>query len=350
MSLISGNIPENITILTKGEKEVSFQWDDFQSTEKTTLTVVPAFVSDSTNKKTLETGRRWAKTARRKWDSATNKYIETEPILYEVDRLNHPMHGCQIVNLEHRGEGGRAYKVITTDQYYVDLREDVLMDIMMYSQIDKGTINCDLIFARVGTEMKLVRVGSELHDQLIERTEVRKQKPLKELKPGYRYETKGGDVRIFLGFVNTEEFIGDHKREYCITAVKEVKSIRKAYLWSKAKDWAQTLQYSFYTSLTTSHAMIKEVDSVVIPDDAIAIIRDSSQKELEARIATIQNTKPNLGWVGYSTYRDPTQQIIASICHYSQKNNMCPYPDNPMLSTKHQEYYDRLHLKRVVTK
>ena len=105
---------------------------------------------------------------------------------------NKPISGLRVLSLEHRGQGGRAYKVVTPDGFYFDLREDILLDTMKTEGVAPGGIlRGQYIWARVGAEMKLVRKGSELFRALLEASErsILSAIPLKQLKVGTVYET-----------------------------------------------------------------------------------------------------------------------------------------------------------------
>jgi hypothetical protein len=161
-------------------------------------------VSDAKNKGTCETGAQWLKNHRRYYDNNKKAYVESNDIK-EEKRNNDPF-SIQIINLEHRGNGGRAYKVVTENGYYVDLREDVLLDVIKQSTVNHGRPGCQFIWGKVNAEMKLVRTGSELHDALLLASEVGSTKVIKsrDLVPGHLYQSKGGEKQIFIGWVDYE--------------------------------------------------------------------------------------------------------------------------------------------------
>lgn len=77
---------------------------------------------------------------------------------------NDPYPMLTLVGLEIRGEGGRAYKVVTPDGYLVDLREDVLLECMFRNGVTKGrkgeppTLKGPFQWVVNGTQMKLALV------------------------------------------------------------------------------------------------------------------------------------------------------------------------------------------------
>lgn len=111
-SEVTGYIPTNITIVSRPKIELMVNGKNYSN-------VRPAYIVDSTNEKTLESAMSWSKG--RYWEKQTEEpTVETFP--------NNSIYGVQIHDLEIRGEGGRAYKVLvttpTTGFYYVDMRED----------------------------------------------------------------------------------------------------------------------------------------------------------------------------------------------------------------------------------
>lgn len=218
--MISGNIPEKITILTRKPEKVEGQ------------EVIPAFISDAKNEATLETGRTWA----RRYRYVTSKDDITGPEF--VGRENKGVGGYRILDLEVRSEGGRAYKVVSPEGFYVDLREDVLLDTIQEVGISPGGIlNGTYLFATVGSQMKLIREGSSLHSELIEATTRRNTKKIsgKELEIGGVYATVGGAMFVFGGFVDTVYIKATYNRGYYHTNASYTfdtpKPMKRAQLW-----------------------------------------------------------------------------------------------------------------------
>lgn len=115
------------------------------------------------NESSLNTARGWA------WNGCT----ETE--VKNVSRSD-----VRILNLERRSEGGRAYKVLVADKYMFDLREDVLLEAILARGIEKGgKLGGEYIFAVVGSQTRLVRVGSPQYHQVYRDSKIRAQKRIK---------------------------------------------------------------------------------------------------------------------------------------------------------------------------
>ena len=193
------NIPSNVTYFWSNQIEVGFSWDgDDDNTVSNKVDVLPSFCSDSENVKTMTSGETWAK-GYSVWDNITKTYMRSP--VHKISRDNKPISGVRIVSIERRSQGGRAYKVATKDGHYFDLREDVLLDIISNSSIKKSVISCDLLWCKIGAEMKLIRIDSDLHKHAIESTAVKKSGPIpaSQLVVGKIYEMRNGDKVLFLG-------------------------------------------------------------------------------------------------------------------------------------------------------
>lgn len=192
----NGYIPKTIYIACKKPITVSVK--------DSNITVLPAFVSDNENEKTKETVITWAKTNNH-WDK---EIINENPI--EFIRENNPISGLKICGLDVRDEGGRAYKIVTPDNLYFDLREDVLMDTIYECGIGKGGVLLgEYVWGILGSQRRLVRYKGDLYNSLVKATErkaITTKIKNKELEIGGVYADKRGDCHVFLGFIDTYSF------------------------------------------------------------------------------------------------------------------------------------------------
>ncbi len=278
---IVGNIPENVTYFFSATKKLESYWeDDALHAGWVGQEVTPAFCSDSINVKTMETGRNWANGW---WNQ---KKVEVK----ETSRKNDPIKGIKIISLEKRSEGGRAYKVVTLDNFYFDLREDVLMDTMLNAGISKdGILNGTYIWARVRSEMKLVRVGSALHDALLVSTSDRTLKKLSygNLEVGHIYKGKGAEQFIFLGYVDCSDCEYEPKRGYGVSGPATISrtEIRNGLLlWSydersfSSGGYSSDFSHIFCAKVKTTHSFVKDCGTVKVPDNVIDIISEEAYK------------------------------------------------------------------------
>ena len=191
-----GSIPVNLKIFIRPKVNVKFKFDDIEAApDVAVVSAYPAFVTDATNPKTQLTAERWAKGYWRGTDKFTTE-----------ERPNTPTSNVRIIGLDVRGNGGRAWQVLVDDTYIFDMREDVLMDSLLHIGAEVGAkLNGEFIFASVNSEMKIIRVGSLLHDKMIESTAFNNTPKIESLEVGGIYRNKKATV-IYLGEVNTREF------------------------------------------------------------------------------------------------------------------------------------------------
>ncbi len=238
-----GYIPDKLIFISRAPIKVVNKFEDCDEGEEiNSFEARPTFIA--TNQKTKETGLAWAGNSYDgeyvdgKWKPAPKK----KPLVEEFD--NTPFKKLRIVSYEQRREGGGAFKVIAGENYYVDLRNDTLLDILVNADIKQGEAqNCEFIWARMGSQMKVVRVGSAIHKKLIESDKKKAMPPIKksELKIGDILEDSGGAHRVFLGYANTLDFDFERTRggypgysyEYTLKGIKLKKNV---LVFSSEKD------------------------------------------------------------------------------------------------------------------
>ncbi|MFA6358982.1 MAG: hypothetical protein WCY09_10030 [Candidatus Omnitrophota bacterium] len=305
MANFSGNIPQQITIIAKPAQDVKWRFDDISDQpedQQMTWNVRPAFVSDATNAKTLETGRNWAGDGR-VYNYATREYVKVGDVT-EVTVNNLPFKGLRVINLEHRAEGGRAWKVVTDDGYYFDMREDILLEsLRMCGTSPGGILEGEYLWAKVGSQMKIIRAGSELHKRLMQATTrgTYSKIAMGKLVPGGVYETKAGKRFIFCGYFHNVVYSrqGEYKqylRETIYTAHKRVENNKLAmffeitdYYWKakKPEEWRDLLMEQISESdsdwihgfeFKSSSSFVMQVGTVDLPDNLAELLRNQAQR------------------------------------------------------------------------
>lgn len=329
--MITGHIPEKITFIYSASKDVGVDWEDGIEAGKK-VTVFPAYPCDTANPKNLESGRVWAEDGCFSYSWEGGKRIETEVAKIQEEVFDNKFTNIQVVSIEYRRQGGRAYKVIVNGKYWVDFRDDVLLDVLIEAGVKKGgVLNGEYVFARVGSQMKLVRIGSELYKKLTENTKRRKLGKISndDLKPGRVYLTKSGDEILFLGWISTVEF-KTKKEKYnqnWYNGTKEVfdKAIRvkKALLmWEgKPEDFLNQLGekvndfHYFYLKIVKNHSFVETSDKhIKIPTNVL-------EKVKQSLIVSRQNCKED-SWVLY----------------YSNLLNMIEYGKEPVIDPRFEHY------------
>jgi hypothetical protein len=151
------------------------------------------------------------------------------------------------------------------------------------------------VWARVGAEMKLVRVGSDLHRALLVSTADRTLKKLgySDLQVGHIYKGKGVEQFIFLGYVDYSEcvFTQERNRHYCYKSppvLSRIEARNGLLLWSYSehqvdKDIDFDNYYQAHTK--TTHSFVKDCGVVDIPKDAVDRIREVTYKAFIKSVA-----------------------------------------------------------------
>jgi hypothetical protein len=164
------------------------------------IRVRPTFVVDAESDKMLSTAQSWARGGQygKRHDP---KDIDCLP------HANDVMREIRLVGVDHRREGGLAYKVVTPQGYLVDLREDEFLEALFSGRMTPdGTIVGEYVWSRGGSQMRIVRVGSKLYQERKEagRRSSRTKIPAKGLKVGHRYRGKDPNAyhdTVFIGRV-----------------------------------------------------------------------------------------------------------------------------------------------------
>lgn len=193
----TSNIPATLKYVRQKATEVHQAADTSNSGKYRKRMVRPTFVVDAANPKTLATATAWASG----YQGKDNYDIIEVP--------NDPIEAVEIIGLDHRGRGGRAWKVLISNAYYVDLREDVFLECLVNGPgVEDGMLKGPFIWASSGNGLKLTRHNSRDHKKAVvmqERSPCRVKKS--ELVVGGIYETVAGTQGTFLGYVDFESVV-----------------------------------------------------------------------------------------------------------------------------------------------
>jgi hypothetical protein len=198
-----GKIPKKLKFYCRPETKIGFRWSDveFEDPSAADISAIPVFIADAENLKTQKTAADWAGRGHWRGDPITGKRVNvSEPYtVSECDNL--PVKSVRIIGLDIRGNGGRAYQALVDEKYLVDMREDVMLDTMLNVGMGlNATLPGEYIFAQIASEMKLIRVGSKLHELMIETTSFGEKAPISKLIAGRIYASKTKKV-LYLGEV-----------------------------------------------------------------------------------------------------------------------------------------------------
>lgn len=165
-----------------------------QGTNRVSHMVYQAFPVDASNKPGMKTALDWAEG---RWsNNKETAIIETHP--------NSPMTDVKIMGIEGRSQNGKVYKALVRDRYYVDLRIDVVFDLMTNGCIEDGIIKSPMVWVRAKGGMRLTRVNSTdyLDSIVVHKPEVYIGKP----EPGWIY-SYDGHFTSYIGSHNLVKYI-----------------------------------------------------------------------------------------------------------------------------------------------
>ena len=172
------------------------------------ITVKHTFPYNPDSKTAPETAKRWADNTT--YDHKTRQYVKgPEPEFLE--RANDPF-SITIIDLDVRSEGGRAYKVVDTQDRCFDLREDQVLEVFKHVGIlAGGQVPGQFVWGILGSQMRMVLVGGDLHKEMVAQLESLKNFKRDQalgrtptegtLKFGCIYRKRDGSHHVFLGKV-----------------------------------------------------------------------------------------------------------------------------------------------------
>jgi len=206
-------IPENMIFVCRIDKDS----DD---------NIMDVFPVEKGNDKTLKRAIDWAKG----WRTCTYKQFFVP---------NEKFENLTITDLEQRGEGGRAYKVVLeldNSKYRFDLRENILMDIIKHQGIGKGgLLKGPFKFVLVGSQMKLMYIDGDIYKDATERDAERTGKRIldNELVIGGVYQSLNGNMSVYLGKGYKLQYEQDKSHFEKFFRVIKVKKSPKKMIWYK---------------------------------------------------------------------------------------------------------------------
>lgn len=299
----NGFIPEKITYVYGPETIIQVVWDldgyYSTATERSDILrkekVLPTFPLPAGNQKRLDTAYQWVKdTCRhRPWDHLAPPVRLADEIIVSEKTKDNNAFTIQICNLDFRGEGGRAYKVKDEDNFYFDLREDVLLETLLTVGCQpNGILDGKFLWCVKGSQIKLIRENSPLHEEMKAATNRREADPIKTstLIPGGVYQNKTGTKKqVFIGFVRTSD------------------SRQPQMLWLDSNSWENdqrilanlnpsSIENSPYLpfSITKTHQMVEKINQFTIENSKIVeTIKPAAQKFIKQNEKLISYTSYN---------------------------------------------------------
>lgn len=306
--------------------------DDGHKVAHEEIEVRPVFPVEEGNEKTLVTARRWANQRRSVWvpdASLPHGGKWEEPRTEEVEEVvmpNTPMKNIRVLSLEKRSQGGRAYKALIGD-YYVDLREDDVVDCILHTGIDAGGVLLGEYVWIAESGLRLLRVGSEKHKAVVAYAELRSLPKIKKLDVGGVYQTKTGKIRMYFGAVNTLQlsitkntdgsWLWSHQQRAPDIKVEEISGhlflemfdYKNNYKKISTQEDISFENFSYYAEILKSFEFVKKLAQIELQPDIINVMA----QQIQDKCAEAE-TRRHSDWRAY----------------YSKLGNMVPVPEKPV--------------------
>lgn len=152
-----GNIPEQLHVILRKSKEHQFYGSPFTARE--------AFPVSADSEGLLKQAEVWGK---------GGKYSRQDQEFDKVTVDNTVFHELVLKGIEHRAEGGVAWKVVTPHGWLVDLREPEFLAALFEGCVhtDNGIpdITGNFRWVQNGGQMRLTDTGSDLYKELVKLT------------------------------------------------------------------------------------------------------------------------------------------------------------------------------------
>lgn len=285
-SKVTGYIPERLLYAARTMAMRKDYWEsDIFAGEaaKDTFDVRDTYVADFNAEKQVASARSWAM-AGREPNSSTDEW----------QTYNDPIDEVRIISLDHRGNGGRAWKVLIDDTYCVDLREDVFLDAIRNGKGMTGDrLRGPFRWCYLSNNMKLVRVGSRLYEAALD-AHNRHSKPkilASELVPGTIYADYRGNKLLYMGLVKTSSFrggYGNHGRDTTKTVPVTVDHNNKVEEW-----WVRLYDHYDTRKLVTEGAYTRNDHNYTV--SLASVSEFIKHKTVRTAVGTIDFPLPSLG-------------------------------------------------------
>lgn len=214
MTLV-GYLPEKITIV--------YGMCEKRNNKK----FVPAYVSDSTNKKTMDRARGTAERRR--------VFLTDVPMVNTIEYENMPFSNPILQEVNHyQFNKGKSWGLIIYDDFCVSMYEEELSWVIQNKGIRKGgVLNGEFVFAMINGQMRIVPVGSDNYNKLNKITQNKHMENIKQkdIILNHIYESRIRDKFLFLGWVSHYKLSGEYYSHIQkIGNIKLIK-VKKSGLW-----------------------------------------------------------------------------------------------------------------------
>jgi hypothetical protein len=302
--MTTGSIPKKISYVYSASKIIN------------NMTVYPAYPVVDGNPRTLLSAKSWAENQKRQYDTKTNIHSVSNDLVMVDTFDNNEIDNVRIVDLESRGNGGRAYKAIINDKYYVDVRENVILDCIQNTSIIDQKLSGKFKWVS-SKSMNLLRVGSNDYKDMVDADRRRNMKCLKikDLKPHTIYANKKGIKTLFIDFVDSIIYSAPYNDPN--PKISQINANKHMLIQSLY--FANNFNINFDDIKLNNNSIdfVEEVETITLDDNLIKNIKEYYENLLEKYILDYSKQTP-IYWGRALT----KNQVISMILLYSGLVNM----------------------------
>lgn len=358
----SGYIPLDVTIVSAPKIRISTKWD-YSEDESSILErdVCPAFALPAGDEKRLETARNWV-------SHFCQRTRGREEGPKEITISNSPQR-LYVCGLEIRGEGGRAYKVVNSENFYFDLREDVMLEAMLECGVEKGgLLGGRFLWAVVGSQMKLIRENSFLHQIMQEATARVGLKKLGAPAAGGIYRSKSGATSIFLGnvmsaktveqlpkkkmlWLDVPSYLPGDVIESAQKIVAEAFNPKNFTIRTKVSAHFEEYlgpEHMYNLKLISSHSMVEQVGTVKLPNKVVQKAHQLCLLNMQARMKYLKSHQEYSLKQVRRVFTDEKildryqKDVIESLEYYYEMTHFYSSEDGPPVIGEYVDYKQRI--------
>lgn len=341
----NGFIPEKISYCFSNYETVNVgsAWDIIlgdvdEAYKNVTLQLSPTWVyttGDSVGKaKALSYAERGV------YNPTTNKIENRNSTTIEIE--NKPISNLKVISFSNYNNGSH-FNVVIDDKFF-ELRSDVMMDALLKVGVSPGgIINGEFIWAQLGKNTILVRIGSELHRLIVDFQEKKKAKKVrkKDLEFGGLYTDIRNKKAVFLGYVSTTSYnyIGERpnwktrnntkpdfqykhtfkKKGMLFYEINGREGLDKCL--AKMKDEKRNYGYR----IVQSHSYLEKIKDVEVPDDITLFLRKQARHEIKERILEYTGARPDKSY-----YKGNSWYLYDAVIRYSTMLNLYAFEKSPV--------------------
>ena len=287
------SIPKKVAYIYHTRKKVKIGVDWYNDPQ--TLKVNQTFVADYSNPSDVRNAE-YAAQRSTYYDKPNVENIGLNKDIVD----NKPINNIKLISLS---LDRMDYNVLVDDKYYVNIRRDILADVLINNEVKKGVINAEFIWASSGKVLKLVRVDSDLHKNLLKAVSRNSLHVISDnkLEIGGIYASKRIDAAVYMGRVSTSRY----KNTYSQNKYRKINGHLFCYLtiqqfasFSGLKSIENINPYSF--KLVTNHSFREKIGSSELNFDAISWAKNLMKADFKTRFCkTLVNHRRDINYLYY---------------------------------------------------